>query len=215
MIFSHLFANPVISREPTILLVATNNPGKLAELEALLHDLPIRLCSLGDLESFSEVEETGNTFLENAQLKASGYATQSGLAAIADDSGLEVEALDGRPGVLSARYGGVDTGFDEKMRMLLDELDTIGDSQRNARFVSAMAISDPTGKILHTTDGVCTGKIALQPRGDLGFGFDPLFIPDGFDKTFGELPAEIKQKISHRAGAFNRIIPFLRDFIAV
>jgi len=197
------------------LLVATNNQGKLAEMIDRLADLPVELRSLSDIETFDEVEETGATFVENARLKASGYAAQTGLPAIADDSGLEVAALDGRPGILSARYGGANTSFDEKMTKLLSEIDKTGDTRRKARFVCAMAIADAAGNILYTTSGICDGKIAAEPRGNLGFGYDPLFIPDGFELTLDELPGAVKQKISHRARAFEQIIPFLRDFIAV
>ena len=200
---------------PKSLLVATNNRGKLAELMSLLGDLPVTLRCLADFSDINEVEETGTTFIENARLKAAGYALQTGLPAIADDSGLEVASLDGRPGILSARYGGAETGFTEKMLMLLREIDAIGSSDRTARFVCSIAVADPDGNILRTTSGVCPGRIAAAQRGDHGFGYDPLFIPDGFDQTFGELPDEIKREISHRAHAFGQIIPFLRDFIAV
>jgi len=196
------------------LLVATNNPGKLAELKGLLDDLPVKLRLLSNLPSFTEIDETGETFAENARLKALGYALQSGLPAIADDSGLEVEALDRRPGVLSARYGGTGLGFDKKMEMLLDELDKTGGANRNARFVCSIAVADAAGNILHMAEGVCRGKIAVQPRGKLGFGYDPLFVPEGFSETFGELSGRIKSEISHRARAFEQIMPFLRDFIA-
>ena len=204
-----------MSRDLRKLLVATNNHGKLGELRDLLSGLPVNLGSLLDCGHFDEIEETGSTFAGNAVLKASGYARQAGLLAIADDSGLEVAALGGRPGVLSARYGGADISFAEKMEKLLDELDRSGSSERNARFVCAIAIADATGNILYITEGICAGKIATVPRGNNGFGYDPLFVPDGFDQTFGELSEAIKRKISHRARAFEQIIPFLRDFIAV
>lgn len=195
------------------LLVATNNPGKLLELLALLDEIPVTLESLNDWKQIIEVEETGSTFIENARLKASGYALQTGSPAIADDSGLEVEVLDGRPGVLSARYGGQDTSFAEKMTKLLGEIDASCSTNRAARFVCAIAIADASGNILFTTEGICPGKIASESHGLQGFGYDPLFIPDGYDLTFGELSGEVKRKISHRARAFEQIIPFLRDFI--
>lgn len=197
------------------LLVATNNPGKLRELRDLLGGLPVALRSLSDLAAFTEIEETGTTFVENACLKASGYAIQTGLPSIADDSGLEVTALDGRPGVLSARYGGPGSSFAEKMALLLAEIEKTGDANRVARFVCSIAIADAEGNILHTTQGICPGIIAAAPRGNGGFGYDPLFVPDGFDQTFGELSSTIKGKISHRSRAFQQIMPFLRDFIAV
>lgn len=200
--------------KPQKLLVATNNLGKLAELRSLLADLPLELIGLSDFENVTEVEETGTTFIDNAKLKATGYAQQTDLLALADDSGLEVDALDGRPGVLSARYGG-DVGFDQKMQLLLGEMnDSVTDS-RAARFVCSIAIAAPNGKILYTTEGICPGNIAAEPFGNGGFGYDPIFVPDGFNETFGELSTAVKQKISHRARAFEQIMPFLRDFIAV
>ena len=199
----------------TKLLVATKNNGKLAELNGLLANLPIELLSLDDIGSFDEIEETGATFAENAALKASGYAQASRIMTLADDSGLEVEALDNRPGVLSARYGGADLAFDKKMLMLLDELEKTGGSNRRAQFVCAMAVADETGKIVHSAEGICNGIIAQNPRGTGGFGYDPLFIPEGFENTFGELSNAEKQKISHRFRAFCKIIPFLRHFFAI
>ena len=197
------------------LLVATGNKGKLSELKGLLADMPIELISLSYIRSFDEIEETGATFAENAALKARGYARLAGIPTLADDSGLEVAALDNRPGVFSARYGGADLGFDKKMLMLLDELEKTGGKNRTARFVCAMAVADATGKIVHSAEGICNGRIAHEPRGTGGFGYDPLFIPDGFENTFGELSNDVKQKISHRFRAFCEIIPFLRLFYAV
>lgn len=197
------------------LMIATNNPGKFRELKELLSGVSLKLAALADFPDLTEVEETGSTFDENARLKARGYAMQTGLHTLADDSGLEVEALDNRPGVLSARYGGANMSFAEKMAKLLVELDKIGNTERRARFVCSMAVADENGNILVISKGICEGKIATEPRGKGGFGYDPLFIPDGFNLTFGELPEAIKQKISHRARAFEQIIPFLRDFSVI
>jgi len=196
------------------LIVATHNLGKLAELRSLLAELPLDLVGLSNFENVTEVEETGSTFIDNARLKAVGYARQTGSFALADDSGLEIDALGGRPGVLSARYGG-DVGFDKKMQMLLSEMADSINSFRGAHFVCAIAIAAPDGRILHTTEGICPGIIAAEPRGNGGFGYDPIFIPAGFEETFGELSGSVKQKISHRARAFEQIMPFLRDFIAL
>ena len=201
--------------ERSRLLVATGNKGKLSELRDLLAGMPIDLLSLSDIGEFDTVEESGATFAENAGLKARGYALLTGLPTLADDSGLEVAALDDRPGVLSARYGGADLGFDKKMLKLLVELEKTGDARRRARFVCSLAIADAAGEIVRAAEGICTGRIAETPRGNGGFGYDPLFIPDGFDETFGELASDIKQKISHRFLAFCEIIPFLRHFFAV
>jgi XTP/dITP diphosphohydrolase len=195
------------------LLIATSNPGKVREFKAMLADVEVDVVGL-DLFDVEEVAETGSTFAENAALKASGYARQVGLHAIADDSGLEVNALGGRPGVLSARYGGDDLGFDEKMEMLRAELDATGSTDRRARFVSAVAFADERGNIIKSTLGTCEGTIAQFPRGSGGFGYDPIFIPEGYTTTFGELSDEIKAQISHRARSFGEIIPFLRHFIA-
>ena len=197
------------------LLIATNNPGKLAELRQSMSDLPLELLSLSDIGCSVEIEETGATFCENAFLKASGYARLANIFALADDSGLEVEALGGRPGVLSARYGGTHVGFDRKMSMLLGELERSGDVDRRAQFVCSIAIADASGEIVHSAEGICNGTIAASPRGSNGFGYDPIFIPDGFEKTFGELDDAVKRKISHRARAFCEIMPFLRDFIGI
>ncbi|MFZ1701519.1 MAG: RdgB/HAM1 family non-canonical purine NTP pyrophosphatase [Pyrinomonadaceae bacterium] len=196
------------------ILLATNNEGKISELRDMLIGSPIIVASRADFPEVDEVEETALTFAENARLKASGYARQTGLVALADDSGLEVAALGGRPGVLSARYGGEGKSFDQKMRMLLGELAQIDGGDRQARFVSSIAISDVEGNILIESRGVCNGRITTEPRGLEGFGYDPLFIPDGYENTFGELPSAVKAKISHRAAAFREIIPFLRDYMA-
>ncbi len=140
---------------------------------------------------------------------------QTGFWSLADDSGLEVEALGGAPGVFSARYAGENATDREKIAKLLHELNETQDRRRLARFVCAMAISDEKGEIKFLTEGICNGKIALSPSGTNGFGYDPIFIPDDFEQTFGELSDEIKQKISHRARATEKIIPFLRGFYAV
>jgi len=197
------------------LLLATTNAGKLAEWRELVAPVSIDVKSLAELKTFIEVEETGLTFAENAVLKAAGYAKQSGLPTLADDSGLEVHALGDRPGVHSARYGGIDISFDQKIEKLLEELKASSIEDRSARFVCSIAIANSEGHVIYSNEGVCKGAIAQQPRGSGGFGFDPIFIPAGFESTFGELSADVKQKISHRARAFERIIPFLRDNIAI
>jgi XTP/dITP diphosphohydrolase len=197
------------------LLIATGNPGKVNELRPLLVGVPLTLLSLNQISLLADIEETGSTFEENAVLKAAGYARRSGIWALADDSGLEVEGLGGRPGVHSARYGGSETGFDEKIKLLLAEIAETGDAERRARFVCSAALADPEGMVRFAAEGICAGTIAAEPRGTGGFGYDPVFVPDGFDRTFGELPAAIKQQISHRGRAIAKIIPFLRDFLDV
>ena len=197
------------------LLIATKNNGKVAELEKLFANLPVKLRSLNDFTNISDVEETGETFAENAALKARAYAGQTASWTIADDSGLEVAALNGAPGVYSARYAG-ETATDRKnVEKLLCEVDQSGDPNRSARFVCAIAVADAYGEIKFTAQGFCAGKIVGEPRGANGFGYDPVFVPDGFVETFAELPAPVKQKISHRGRAAAKIIKYLRDFIAV
>jgi len=202
-------------RKPKKLLIGTTNPGKIAELAELLADLPLEFLGLDDIGEFADVKETGSTFTENASLKAVAYAQGSGLFTLGDDSGLEVEALGNAPGILSARYGGENTGFNEKIRLLLSELNRIPNAGRQARFVCAMSIANPSGKIDFTAEGVCQGFVASAPRGTAGFGYDPIFIPDGYDLTFGELDRRTKQQISHRARAAAKIIRYLHGFFTV
>ena len=194
------------------LVVGTNNAGKIRELNELLKDLPIEISGLNDFENISDVEETGATFADNAILKATDYARQTGHWAVSDDSGLEVEALKGAPGVYSARYAGEGAGDRERIDKLLKELAATGDQERRARFVCVMAVADEKGEIRYLAEGVCEGSIALAPNGTNGFGYDPVFVPDGFTETFGELSSTVKQKISHRARAIKKIIRFFRDF---
>lgn len=191
------------------LLIATNNQGKIAELQFLLASLPLRMRSLAEFPDVAEVEETGTTFSDNAILKARAYAAQTGLWALADDSGLEVEALDGAPGVYSARYGGAGLTDGERLERLLQELSRCDTQDRRARFVCVIAIADPQGQIMNISTGKCEGQIAHAPRGTQGFGYDPVFAPKGFEQTFGELPPEIKQNISHRALALQAARSFL------
>ncbi len=197
------------------LLIATKNIGKIKELEKLLADTPVQLKSLNSFADAVEPEETGATFTENAVLKAQSYALQTGLRALGDDSGLEVEALEGAPGVFSARYAGAGATDAERIEKLLKELGKVQEENRRARFVCAMAIARATGEIEFTAEGVCSGSIAFAASGANGFGYDPVFIPDGFLETFGELSGGIKQQISHRARASAKIIEYLRRFYAV
>ena len=186
------------------LLVATHNEGKTRELAELLADSPLKLRSLKEFPQVEEAEETGETFLENAVLKARHYGSGCGLWTLADDSGLEVDALGGAPGVYSARYGGRAISYAERMALLLRELDATGDEERRARFVCVIALADPRTGAVETFEGVCEGRIADAPRGTGGFGYDPLFIPEGYAQSFGELPPEIKQSLSHRARALSK-----------
>lgn len=192
------------------LVVATQNQGKLRELREMLADLPFQLYGLTDFPDIDQVPETGESFIENASLKAVGYAMQTGCLALADDSGLEVDALGGAPGVLSARYAGESASDADRIEKLLLELSINPAMKRSARFVSAVAIADGGGRILDVSIGECNGRIDFAPRGSKGFGYDPIFIPNGYDKTFAELKTEIKNEISHRAHALLGAREFLR-----
>jgi len=203
-----------MTKDYPAILVATKNVGKVKEINELMTDLPYRLKSLNDLPEVVEPEETGATFAENAVLKARYYALQTGFRSLADDSGLEVEALNGAPGVFSARYAGVNAGENERISKLLTELNQMPDRNRRARFVCVMAIADENGEIKFTAEGVCGGVIAATARGTNGFGYDPIFIRDGFTQTFGELSNDIKQRLSHRAQAVSKIMQYLRCFYA-
>ncbi len=195
---------------PRSLVVATQNLGKLQELRQLLGDLPLDLYWLGDFPNIEAVPETGASFIENASLKAVVYARQTGRLALADDSGLEVDALGGAPGVLSARYAGEASSDVERIEKLLTELSIYPEAKRSARFVSAVVIASGEGRILNVSTAKCEGHIDFAPRGVGGFGYDPIFIPVGYDKTFAELKAETKNQISHRAQALLGARKFLR-----
>lgn len=197
------------SLKPTELLVATGNAGKQREICKLLGDLPITLVSLADYPAIEEVAETGSTFAENAALKALGYARQAGVLTLADDSGLEVDVLGGAPGFRSARYLGEHASYDERVKVLLMALKDVKDETRTARFVCALAIASPKRELLYATQATCEGRIANAPRGSGGFGYDPIFIPHGFSQTFGELSADIKNRISHRGYALAKAHRFL------
>lgn len=203
--------------EPLIspILIATGNSGKIAEIRGLFSGTPFKFRNLADFPDITEVEETCSTFTGNAELKAAGYARQTGIWSLADDSGLEIEALDSRPGVFSARYGGDGLSFSEKMRVVLNEMQNSPNTTRNARFVCVMSLADETGNILFSAEGECRGRIAFEPRGTGGFGYDPIFIPKGFEQTFGELPETVKAQISHRSRAAEKIKRYLLDFIGI
>lgn len=190
--------------EEVELLVATHNEGKTRELAGLLADSPLILRGLKEFPWVEEAEETGATFVENAVLKARHYSSRCGLWTLADDSGLEVEALGGEPGVYSARYGGRGISYAERMSLLLEALAATGDEGRRARFVCVIALADPRTGAVETFEGVCEGRIADAPRGAGGFGYDPLFIPEGHAQSFGELPPEVKQNLSHRSRALSK-----------
>lgn len=183
-------------------VLATHNPGKLREMSAILGELGVEVVSPADVGITVDVEETGTTFAENAMLKAKAICAAAGLPAIADDSGLCVDALNGGPGVYSARFGG--EGLDDKGRYMLLLNSMRGQTTRKAHFACAIACAFPNGDEL-TAQGQCDGAIAFAPMGEGGFGYDPVFLVPEKGKTFGQLTAEEKSAISHRGKA-------LRDF---
>ncbi|WP_437315973.1 RdgB/HAM1 family non-canonical purine NTP pyrophosphatase [Sorangium sp. So ce385] len=192
-----------MSREPLRLLAATSNRGKLAELRSLLADLPIEVRSLAEvLPDAPPVVEDGATFLENALLKVRAGALRSGLVTLAEDSGLEVDALGGRPGVRSARFAGEHATDAENNAALLAALADVPDDQRRARFRCVMVLLDPrTAEQPVVTEGRCEGWIARQPKGSGGFGYDPLFVVEAYGRTMAELGEAEKNRVSHRGEA--------------
>jgi XTP/dITP diphosphohydrolase len=184
-------------------VVATANSGKLAEIRSILSDFPVELCPLSDFGPVSFPEE-GRDYAANAIAKARAAAEQLGSVAVADDSGLEVDALDGAPGAYSARYGGADLTDDARMDHLLEKLEAIPTSRRGARFVCVAALATPEGDVLGMR-GECSGQILERPRGRGGFGYDPVFQPTGDGRSMAELPAQEKNRISHRARAFRSL----------
>ena len=192
------------------LILASNNKKKLRELGEILSDMDVELLSQREAGCDFEVEETGTTFAENAYLKAKAVADATGLAAVADDSGLMVEALNGEPGVYSARYapGGHDASDREKYEYLLSKL--VNEEHRAAKFVSSICCIFPDGSIIRT-EGECRGEILREPAGEGGFGYDPVFMPQGYDRSMAELGTEVKNRISHRANALREFKKKLRE----
>ena len=197
------------------LLVATTNPGKFAEFEAYLKQLPLEVLSLKSLERYPKVNEDGATFEENALKKARTLAEFSGLLTLADDSGLEVDALNGAPGIYSARYSGAEGNDAKNNEKLLHELRQVAEEKRAARFVCALALCDPRGGDMKswTVRQSCEGRIAFEFKGANGFGYDPLFFYPPFGKTFGEIDRATKANVSHRGKALKKLAELLPTVI--
>ena len=201
----------VRSQSPSLLL-GTRNAGKLREIETILAGVPWQLHSLKEFAHARVAAETAPTYAENAIAKAQFYARETGLNALADDSGLEVAALGGAPGVYSARYAGDGASDADRRAFLLSELARLREQDefdRRARFVCVVAIATPDGSVLNSSEGVCEGRMIFTERGTSGFGYDPLFVPNGFNQTFAELSDSIKNQISHRARALLKTKQFL------
>jgi XTP/dITP diphosphohydrolase len=196
-------------RIPDKILIATTNQGKVQEIRNLVKGLPALFLSLSEVPDIPEVLEDGTTFEENALKKAREMAYSTGIVTLADDSGLCVDALDGRPGVHSARYAGEDASDEEKYLRVLEEMQDVPDSERSARFVCAVALVAPDGeeKLFR---GVCEGRITREPRGSSGFGYDPIFYFEEAGCTFAEMDGESKNRVSHRGRALKQFADFLR-----
>lgn len=188
-------------RQAPVLVLATDNPDKAAEMARLLAGLPFALKSRADFPGLAPVAETAQTFAGNATLKAEATCAATGLCSLADDSGLCVDALDGAPGVVSARWAGPGCTYADNNRKLLAALAKVPDGGRGARFVCWVAVARP-GRATVTFDGFCTGQIPRAPKGNKGFGYDPVFFVPELGRTFGELDAGEKARVSHRALAF-------------
>jgi XTP/dITP diphosphohydrolase len=193
------------------LLLATNNPGKLHELLPLLAPLGIELRTPADIGLTLEVDETDDTYAGNAHRKAEAFARASGLITLADDSGLEVDALNGAPGVYSARYAGHGQTDADRRAKLIGELREVA-PPRTARFRCVIAVAQPGGAV-DLFEGKCEGEIVLEERGSSGFGYDPIFFMADHGGTMAELPSELKNRISHRARAAQAALPFLQQLL--
>jgi len=199
--------------EEKTLVIASGNVKKRKEIEELLDTVPCRVFTLGDFPDCPEVEETGDTFEQNAILKAVGVAVFTGHLTLADDSGLVVDALGGLPGVHSARFAGPDkcenSSDEDNLNLLLQKMKDVPQEKRTARFACAMALAKPDGKdkavVVATSYGTVEGTITFQPAGEYGFGYDPVFQPEGYDQTFAQLGADIKHSMSHRARALQKL----------
>ncbi len=196
------------------LLIATSNEGKIKEINEMLKDLKLEIKTLKDFPKIQPPEEKGKTFFENAFLKAKYYAESTGLLSLADDSGLEVEALNGAPGIYSARFAGPEASDEKNNQKLLELLKDIPIEKRGARFVCVMVCYHPSGKYI-SSEEIWEGRIAFIPRGSFGFGYDPLFLVKeyNYEKTAAELPQEIKNKLSHRGKALRALKEKLADFL--
>ncbi|GAB5411461.1 MAG: XTP/dITP diphosphatase [Chlamydiales bacterium] len=189
------------------LLLATSNLHKLREIRAILSkNKSLELLTLRDFPQFKLPEETGTTFEENAILKATSAAKELHIMTLADDSGLVVPALDDRPGVYSNRYAGENASDKENLEKLINQLHNIKPEKRLARFECAMALSDENGNLIKCVTGTCEGSLILEPRGNKGFGYDPIFIKYDYNKTMAELTEDVKNRVSHRRRAFDKIL---------
>ncbi len=194
------------------IVLATRNQGKIRELQALMRDFDIDVISVADIPDAPEVEENGRTFLDNSLKKAREIAMATGIMALADDSGLVVDALDGAPGVYSARFAGEDATDEKNNRKLLTEMKEVPDEKRTARFKCVMVLYHPSGQWI-SAEGSCEGIISREPAGSQGFGYDPVFFVPEIGRSMAELSSEEKNAISHRGNALKRLREKLPEFL--
>ncbi|MBI5118421.1 RdgB/HAM1 family non-canonical purine NTP pyrophosphatase [Candidatus Poribacteria bacterium] len=195
------------------LLIATSNPGKVREITKILEGLPFEIVSLKNMKGVKSARETGKSFAENARLKATTYFRQTRLLTLSEDSGLQVDCLGGQPGYLSARFAAENASDSENVKKLLSLMRGVRADNRNARFVCAIAIAD--GRSMWLATGKCEGRIALRSAGHSGFGYDPVFIPEGHSRTFARLGAPVKNQISHRAQALKKARRILERLLEI
>jgi len=200
------------SAAKTKLLLATTNAKKLKELQELLSDLPVQCLSLCDFPDLSEVKETGRTFEENAKIKALGYAEQTGVLTLGEDSGICCDALNGDPGVFSARFCGESKSDDANNKKLLELMRNVPEEKRTAHYESAIALAEPK-KLIGVVRGQVHGLITHDLRGSGGFGYDPLFFYSPYQKTFGEVPIAMKHRVSHRGQALGKFLGLLQSYL--
>ncbi len=194
------------------LVIATKNTNKVREMRDRLCSVPdMEVLSLADFPEIPDIAEDGDSFTENAVIKALAVASFTGMTSLADDSGLVVDALDGAPGIYSARFGGPGLTDAERCELLLEKMAPVPDGRRCARFVCVMAVARPDA-VLHTAEGICEGSIIHAMRGNQGFGYDPVFLVEGTDRTMAELSLEEKNRISHRARALEATVQFLEKY---
>jgi XTP/dITP diphosphohydrolase len=195
-------------------ILATRNPGKVREIVAIYARLELELRSLAGYPEVPQIREDGATYADNAAAKARAAALRIGLVALADDSGIEVDALSGAPGVQSARFLGPSATDTERNARILLLLEGVPEARRTARYRAAVAVARPDGTV-RVFDGICEGRVALAPRGAAGFGYDPIFMPEGAQETMAEIPLEMKNRISHRARALRAAEPYLREILGL
>jgi XTP/dITP diphosphohydrolase len=204
--------NPVERQVVRELVVATRNPGKLREIQGILSSFQLKILSLQDFPQIPPPAEDGMTFADNAAKKALEVARKTERFALADDSGLVVEALQGRPGVFSARYAGENATDEQRVQKILSEMANVSEERRQAAFVCAVALASPDGR-LQITEAECRGRITFSPRGKGGFGYDPIFFVPEFSKTMAELSPDVKNRISHRGRALKIVKRTLPAFL--